>query len=119
MILSARRHSFEQDCILLKALHPQKLKYLGILGPMHRTNHVLFTTPQELTNKDGEWLERLHAPVGLPIGSGDAATIALSIVAEIQSELHGKQVMVLDKRQRAGNKLPEKNTIVGLPSLPS
>jgi hypothetical protein len=48
------------------------------------------------------------APVGLPIGSGDAATIALSIVAEIQSEFHGKQVTVLDKRQRAGNKLPEK-----------
>ncbi len=111
-------HSFEQDCVLLKALLPQKLNYLGILGPVHRTNRVLCTISQELTNKDGEWLKRLHAPVGLPIGSGDAATIALSIVAEIQSELHGKQVTVLDK-PLAGNKLSRKDPLHVLSCLPS
>lgn len=56
-------HSFEQDCALLKMLLPQELKYLGILGPIHRTNRVLCTMSPDLTNKDGELLKRLHAPV--------------------------------------------------------
>jgi xanthine dehydrogenase accessory factor len=37
---------------------------------------------------------RLHAPVGLNIGSGTPAVIALSIVAEIQAEIAGVDVSV-------------------------
>jgi xanthine/CO dehydrogenase XdhC/CoxF family maturation factor len=33
---------------------------------------------------------RLHAPVGLALGGRDPASIALAIVAQIQSHLHGK-----------------------------
>ncbi len=78
-------HSYEQDRALLKALLPQTLEYLGILGPLRRTVRIVDEIKGELGLSRDECLERLHAPVGLPLGSGGPAVIALSIVAEIQA----------------------------------
>jgi len=78
-------HSYEQDRAVLKELLPAPLEYLGILGPLHRTTRIVDEIKDELGFSRGECLSRLHAPIGLPIGSGDPAVIALSIVAEIQS----------------------------------
>jgi xanthine dehydrogenase accessory factor len=82
-------HSYEQDRALLKALILRPLRYLGILGPLHRTRRLLDSISDEVGLSTEECLARLHAPVGLNIGSGTPAVIALSIVAEIQAEIAG------------------------------
>ena len=78
-------HSFDQDRALLRELLCQPLEYLGILGPLHRTTRLVDEIKADLGLSRAECLARLHAPVGLPLGPGDPAVIALSIVAEIQA----------------------------------
>jgi xanthine dehydrogenase accessory factor len=78
-------HSYEQDRALLRELLPQPLGYLGVLGPLHRTTRIVDEIKDELGLSREDCLARLHAPVGLPLGHGDPAVIALAIVAEIQA----------------------------------
>jgi len=82
-------HSYEQDKALLRELLPQPLGYLGVLGPLHRTTRIVDEIKDELGLSREECLARLHAPVGLPLGHGDPAVIALAIVAEIQANASG------------------------------
>lgn len=84
-------HSYAQDGALLQALVPQKLAYLGILGPLHRTRRLLSERVHILGETEESILARLHAPVGLDIGSNHPTVIALSIVAEMQAVLAGKE----------------------------
>lgn len=79
-------HSYEQDRALLAELLPQPLEYLGILGPMHRTMRIVDEIRGRLALSREECLAHLHAPVGLPLGAGDPAVIALAIIAEIQAD---------------------------------
>jgi xanthine dehydrogenase accessory factor len=78
-------HSYDQDRALLTELLPLPLGYLGILGPLHRTTRIVDEIKDQLGLSREECLARLHAPVGLPLGAGDPAVIALAIVAEIQA----------------------------------
>jgi len=77
-------HSFEQDEALLRALQAQPLRYVGQLGPRQRTSQLL-------TNIAGETASplagRLHSPIGLDIGAHTPETIALAIIAQVQSVL--------------------------------
>jgi xanthine/CO dehydrogenase XdhC/CoxF family maturation factor len=82
-------HSYGQDRAILKTLLLKPLHYLGILGPLNRTRRLLDDICCDFDLSVEECLARLHAPVGLSIGSGDPAVIALSIVAEIQATLTG------------------------------
>lgn len=87
-------HSYEQDRALLAALLPEDLLYLGILGPRHRTTRLLEEIAPALGSTVEQCFQRLHAPVGLDLGARDPAAIALSIVAEMQAVLAGRQVSV-------------------------
>jgi xanthine dehydrogenase accessory factor len=73
-------HSYPQDSAFLHALHPLKLRYLGILGPRKRTERMLAEVG--LTAAPD-----LHSPVGLDIGADTPEEIALAIVSEIQATL--------------------------------
>ena len=87
-------HSYKQDRAILRALLPLGLRYLGLLGPRHRTTRLL----QEIAPTRGWAIEqcfaRLHSPVGLDLGGRDPAAIALSIVADLQAALTGRQFTV-------------------------
>jgi xanthine dehydrogenase accessory factor len=77
-------HDYFNDRELLKILLPSPVRYLGLLGPKHRTKQLL-----EDLNSDGLVVPshppHFYAPVGLDIGGETPESIALSIVAEIQS----------------------------------
>jgi xanthine/CO dehydrogenase XdhC/CoxF family maturation factor len=102
-------HSLEQDTYFLKNLLDQDLGYLGVLGPLRRTQDVLQTIAKE--NEDSlteqiarrEDLERrIHAPMGLDLGGDTPADVALSVIAEIQRTLrHGSGVAMGTLRKRA------------------
>jgi xanthine/CO dehydrogenase XdhC/CoxF family maturation factor len=87
-------HSFDQDSRILASLLALNAPpaYLGVLGPQRRTRELLAEAARHLqipaTNECIElWLAQLHAPTGLDLGAETPATIALSIVAEIQKSL--------------------------------
>ncbi len=73
-------HNFNHDQKLLRWLATQPLKYLGMLGPRHRTEQLLGDL-QPAT---------LRAPVGLDIGAETPEEVALSIAAEISAALRGR-----------------------------
>ena len=84
-------HSFEQDSRVLASLLALDfpLAYMGVLGPQRRTRELLAEAARLLhlpatTERVDRWLAKMHAPTGLDLGAESPATIALSIVAEIQ-----------------------------------
>ena len=68
------------------------------LGPKKRTEKLLAEIGEKFSAAQ---LEKLHAPVGLDIGAETPETIALSIVAEIQSVLAGREGGFLREREGA------------------
>jgi xanthine dehydrogenase accessory factor len=77
-------HNYFNDRELLKVLLPSPVRYLGLLGPKHRTKQLL-----EDLNAEGLAMPshqpHFYAPIGLDIGAETPEAIALSIVAEIQA----------------------------------
>jgi xanthine dehydrogenase accessory factor len=78
-------HSFEQDRVLLGTLLPMPFRYIGLLGPRHRTAQLIEGIQMEAPHLEG--MQRLHSPIGMDIGAHTPETIALAIIAEIQSVL--------------------------------
>ncbi len=87
-------HSYEQDRNLLHALLPAGLRYLGILGPRHRTLRLLEAVAPSLGWALEQCWAGLHSPVGLDLGTRDPATIALSIAAELQATAASRLISV-------------------------
>lgn len=87
-------HSFEQDSRILAWLmgRNRPLAYTGVLGPQRRTREVLVEAARLLgvaatPDRVEQWLAGLHAPTGLDLGAETPATVALSILSEIQKVL--------------------------------
>ena len=86
-------HSFEQDRHLIRKLLPMDLLYVGLLGARHRSQLLLTEAAQQLGWRPEECLRRVHAPIGLDVGGDSPEAVALAIVSEIQSVLHGKNAV--------------------------
>ena len=71
------------------------LAYVGLLGPRRRAEELLaqldHVTPAEAA--------RLHSPIGLDLGGETPEDIALSIVAEVQAVLNGRDARSLNQRR--------------------
>jgi len=73
-------HHLDSDQAWLRALAPTNIDYVGLLGPLARRDRLLADSVTATAFGD-----RLHGPVGLHIGADSPESIALSILAEIQS----------------------------------
>ncbi len=78
-------HNYPLDARLLPGLLEKKPWYLGLLGPWRRTHRLFEEIGVAASGAN------LHAPVGLDIGAETPESIALSIVAEIQAALSGRE----------------------------
>ena len=74
--------------------------YIGVLGPQRRTREALAEaaklrglTPD--ADRIESWLAQLHAPTGIDLGADTSASIALSILAEIQQTLNAATALPL------------------------
>jgi xanthine dehydrogenase accessory factor len=78
-VIVTRDH--QQDQALLEQLLAHRLAYLGLIGSQRKV--MMFR--QRLLNKgfSAEQLERVHAPIGLPIGAQTPAEIAVAIAAQL------------------------------------
>jgi xanthine/CO dehydrogenase XdhC/CoxF family maturation factor len=77
-------HHLDSDAAYLRALAKSHIGYIGLLGPAPRRERLRAALAEEAPLLT----ERLHAPVGLPLGGRSSASIALAIVAEIHAWLH-------------------------------
>jgi xanthine dehydrogenase accessory factor len=76
-------HHLATDRKYLAELGAVRSRYLGVLGPRARRDRLL----RDLAPVAPTLGERLRGPVGLDIGADSPETIALSILAELQSTL--------------------------------
>ncbi|WP_276351686.1 XdhC family protein [Cohnella caldifontis] len=74
-------HHFDRDREMLRYLLRHELKYVGILGPRHRTVRLLDGKPVP---------ESVRSPAGLPIGAEGPEEIAVSIVGELIRTFRGR-----------------------------
>jgi xanthine/CO dehydrogenase XdhC/CoxF family maturation factor len=97
-------HSFEQDSHILAALLNDENEfpcaYVGVLGPQRRTREVLAEVARlrDITpsaDRIEGWLAQLYAPTGIDLGADTSASIALSILAEIQQTLNAATALPL------------------------
>jgi xanthine/CO dehydrogenase XdhC/CoxF family maturation factor len=81
-------HHLIADGRYLAALAPAPIPYVGLLGPAARRERLFAEIGAAAT---AALRPRLRAPVGLDLGGRTPEAIALSIVAEVQAALHGRQ----------------------------
>jgi xanthine/CO dehydrogenase XdhC/CoxF family maturation factor len=79
-------HSYSQDLKFLRQLAKTPLAYLGVLGPRSRSAQLLIDADIEPAR-----VPALHGPVGLDIGADGPEQVALSIIAEIQATINGRE----------------------------
>lgn len=91
-------HNYLHDKELLKTLLLSPLRYIGLLGPKHRSDRILQELREEGIQLTNAQLSRLYSPVGLDIGADEPEEIALSIVAEIRAVLANRSGGLLRDR---------------------
>jgi xanthine dehydrogenase accessory factor len=87
-VVVTRGHRHDLDA--LRALAPQKLRYIGLIGSRAKVKRIY-----DVLAEDGsvaiESLEKVHAPIGLDIGAVTPQEIAVAIVAELIAVRRGKE----------------------------
>jgi xanthine/CO dehydrogenase XdhC/CoxF family maturation factor len=78
-------HHLPSDLAYLRALSASAIPYVGLLGPAVRRERLLADLGTEAAGLQG----RLHAPVGLPLGGRSPESIALAIIAQLHTVVHG------------------------------
>lgn len=79
-------HQFADDASALRALLGSAVGYIGLLGPRSRSQRLHTAIAWEQADFD----PRVHAPVGLDIGTDGAEQVALSVVAELLAVRAGR-----------------------------
>jgi xanthine dehydrogenase accessory factor len=79
-------HHLRTDLHYLQQVAASDVGYVGLLGPSARRERLLADLGASVERLQG----RLHAPVGLDLGGEGPAAIALSIIAQLQAILHGR-----------------------------
>jgi xanthine/CO dehydrogenase XdhC/CoxF family maturation factor len=92
-------HHYHFDLPLLRELLPRPLAYLGLLGPRKRAERILDDLEKAGLALTPDQRARLHAPVGLDLGSDNPEEVALSIAAEIRAVLEGRDGRPLRERE--------------------
>jgi xanthine/CO dehydrogenase XdhC/CoxF family maturation factor len=93
-------HHYVYDLPLLRGLLRRPLAYLGLLGPKKRAEKILGDLESCGFKLTASMRSRLHAPVGLDIGGDSPEVVALSIMAEIQAVLAGRDGRPLRERMK-------------------
>ncbi|HEU4796196.1 MAG TPA: XdhC family protein, partial [Pyrinomonadaceae bacterium] len=91
-------HNYLHDLELLRTLLQTPLRYLGCLGPRHRTEKLLADLDDRMEVSSVR-LGQLYTPAGLDIGADTPTEVAFSIVAEINAVLRGREGGLLRKRK--------------------
>lgn len=83
-------HNYNYDLAMLRGLLPMELPYVGSLGPKKKLDRMLAELQEESTVATEQQLQSIYGPTGLDIGAETSEEIALSMLAEIQAVLQGR-----------------------------
>ena len=83
-------HNFERDLDFLEGWLRSAARYIGVLGPRHRTNALVAALRARGVVIDAAARKRIHGPVGLDLGAETSEEIALAIIAEVQAAHAGR-----------------------------
>ena len=83
VVTRGHKHDFEA----LRAVAGQKFRYLGMIGSRAKVKRILDALQAQGCQPD--WLQEIHAPIGLDIGAVTPAEIAVSILAELVAVKNG------------------------------
>jgi len=83
-------HSYSQDKEWLRLWLSREWRYLGILGPKSRTRRLLDELAAEGCVASEEQIAAIHGPAGLDIGAESPDEVALSVLAEMQAVVAGR-----------------------------
>jgi xanthine dehydrogenase accessory factor len=86
-------HNIKLDAAVLKLVQTSSAKYVGLLGPTHRTDRVLDIA--KLTRSD--LTKPLANPVGLRLGGELPESIALSMLSEAHAVLENADGLSLSR----------------------
>jgi xanthine dehydrogenase accessory factor len=78
-------HNYSKDLRFLLHTITTKVRYIGLLGPVHRREKLLNAILDTDLMIDDIVFDKIHGPAGISIGSKTPEEIALSIMAEITS----------------------------------
>ncbi|MEK6334405.1 MAG: XdhC family protein [Acidobacteriota bacterium] len=93
-------HNWRQDAAAVAALAQFDLPYVGIIGNTTRTEKILATLAARNGSRSKAGAS-FYYPAGLDIGAHNPEEIALSVIAEIQAVLSGRQGASLKHQERS------------------
>lgn len=96
-------HNWRQDAAAVAALSQFDLPYVGIIGNTARTKRILATLVARHGSR-AKTSAAFYYPAGLDIGAHNPEEIALSVIAEIQAVLSGRQGGSLKDQERTSSK---------------
>ena len=96
-------HNWRQDAAAVAALAQFDLPYVGIIGNTTRTEKILATLAARNGSRSRAGASFYH-PAGLDIGARNPEEVALSVIAEIQAVLSGRQGASLKHQERSQSK---------------
>lgn len=85
VVIITRGHKNDLD--VLRSFITRELEYIGMIGSKRKITEIFESLEREGISR--KQLEKVHAPIGLNIGSETPGEIAVSIVAELISIIHG------------------------------
>lgn len=91
-------HNFAYDLRYLVALQKVTPNYIGLLGPIRRRDDLLSQFIEYCPEISDEFLDSIHGPAGLNIGSETPQEIAISIVSEILAYTRNQEPISLSKK---------------------
>jgi xanthine/CO dehydrogenase XdhC/CoxF family maturation factor len=94
-------HSFTNDLKWLMRLKNSKPAYLGLLGPVHKREKLIDQLLEFSPEIDETFLETIHGPAGLDIGSETPQEIAISVISEILAYTRKRKPIPL--KEKTGN----------------
>ncbi len=92
-------HNFANDLRFLVALKNTIPAYIGILGPTARRDDLLSQFIEYCPDVTNKFMDLIHGPAGLNIGSETPQEIAISVMAEILAVVRNQEPMFLSKKQ--------------------
>jgi xanthine dehydrogenase accessory factor len=95
VVLITRGHAYDEPC--LRELIHRPAKYIGMIGSRRRIKACFerFRLEEKIAE---ELIQRVHAPIGLDIGTETPEEIALAILAEVVKVRRGGRAQSLSER---------------------
>jgi xanthine dehydrogenase accessory factor len=97
IVLMTRGHA--HDHTILEQIYDRPARYLGMLGSKPRIAKLW--QHLEARGIAREWLDRMHAPIGLNIHARSPEEIGISILAELIHVRRTSPVVIPQRRRRA------------------